>query len=59
LRVLDVSRKKLGDFTAQDAKQEGGYTLEEFKRVWRKLHGEWNPEETVSVVEFKVERMTV
>jgi uncharacterized protein YqfB (UPF0267 family) len=59
LRVEDISRKRLGDFTEEDAKREGGYTLEEFKKVWRKLHGKWNPEETVNVVRFKVERMTI
>jgi ParB family chromosome partitioning protein len=59
LRVTQVTRKKLGDFTAEDAKREGGYSLEEFKSVWRKLHGDWNPQETVSVVTFKVERVTI
>jgi ParB family chromosome partitioning protein len=59
LRVVDLARKKLGDFTEEDAKREGGYTLEEFRRAWKKLHGEWNPNETVNVVKFKVEKITV
>lgn len=59
LRVTDLARKKLGDFTEEDAKHKGGYTLEEFKAVWKKLHGEWNPSETVNVVRFKVDKITV
>lgn len=59
LRVANIARKRLGDFTTEDAKREGGYTLEEFKRVWKKLHGEWKPEEIVSVVTFRLERMTI
>lgn len=59
LRITDISRKRLGDFTEEDAKREGGYTLEEFKRVWKKLHDEWNPSETVNVIRFKVEKVTI
>lgn len=56
LEILDVNRKKLGDFDENDAQQEGGYTLEQFKEVWEKLHGVWNPNETVSVVRFRMVR---
>jgi len=59
LRVVDLKRKKLGDFTEEDARREGGYTLEEFKKVWKKLHGEWNADETVNVIGFQVERVTI
>jgi len=54
LEILDVNRKKLGDFDENDAQREGGYTLEQFKEVWRKLHGEWNPNEAVSVIRFRL-----
>ncbi len=54
LEILDVNRKKLGDFDKNDAQREGGYTLEQFKEVWKKLHGEWNPNEAVSVVRFRL-----
>lgn len=59
LKVVGLSRKRLGDFTEEDARREGGYTLEEFKRVWKKLHGEWNPDENVNVITFKVEKITI
>lgn len=52
LEVTNIMRKKLGDFTEEDAKREGGYTLEEFKKVWTKLHGKWNPEESVYAIQF-------
>ena len=53
LEITDVYRKRLGDFDEEDARREGGYTLEEFKEVWRKLHGEWNLNEYVYVIQFK------
>ena len=52
LEITGVSRKKIGDFTDEDAEREGGYTLEEFKRVWENLHGKWDPEEYVYVIQF-------
>lgn len=57
LKVISVTRKKLGDFTEEDAKREGGYTLEEFKKVWENLHEEWNPNESVYVIQFKVDKV--
>lgn len=54
LRVVDVRRKRLGDFDENDAQREGGYTLEEFKEVWKELHGEWDPQETVYLIEFEL-----
>ncbi len=53
IEVSDILRKKLGDFTEEDAQREGGYSLEEFKEVWINLHGSWNPEESVYVIRFK------
>ena len=53
LTIENVTRKRLGNFTEEDAKREGGYTLEEFKQVWETLHGTWNPQEKVYVIEFK------
>lgn len=53
LMIEKTERKRLGDFTEEDAKHEGGYNLEEFKDVWKELHGEWNPDERVYVVHFR------
>lgn len=54
LEVTDVYRKKLGDFDEEDAKREGGYTLDEFKEVWKELHGEWNPNESLYIIQFRL-----
>ena len=56
LRVKRIERKKLKDFDEQDARREGGYSLEEFKNVWKNLHEEWDPEETVNIIHFEVEK---
>ena len=46
-------QQRLGDITEEDAKKEGGYTIEEFRRVWEKINGAWDPDEIVWVYEFK------
>ena len=57
LEVADVYRKRLGDFDNEDAEREGGYTLDEFKEVWESLHGDWNPNESVYVIRFRLARI--
>lgn len=56
LRITSIERKRLGDFTEEDARREGGYTLEQFKEVWKSLHGEWNENESVFVIQFAKEK---
>lgn len=57
LEITGVYRKRLGDFDDEDAKREGGYTLDQFKEVWISLHGEWNPNESVNVIRFRLARV--
>jgi ParB family transcriptional regulator, chromosome partitioning protein len=55
LRVRSVERKRLGQFTPEDADMEGGYTLAEFKKIWNDIHDEgWNDEQPVYVIRFEV-----
>src|SRR6266571_1970294 len=54
LEVSSVTRKKLGAFDERDAKAEGGYTVGEFRKVWKRIHGAWNPGETVYVIRFRL-----
>ena len=54
LKIEDVYRKRLGEFDDQDARREGGYSIDEFKDVWKELHGEWNPNESVYVIRFQL-----
>jgi ParB family chromosome partitioning protein len=53
LRITSVERKRLRYFDGEDAKREGGYTLEEFKKKWKKMHGEWNENQLVYVIHFE------
>jgi len=53
LRITSVERKRLKYFTEEDAKAEGGYTLEEFKKIWKNHLGEWNENELVYVIHFE------
>lgn len=53
LRIKMIERKRLRYFDEEDAKNEGGYTLEEFKRVWKKIHGEWDEDQLVYVIHFE------
>lgn len=56
VEILDVSKKRLGDFTEADAKREGGYSLQEFKQVWKSIHGpdSWIESKEVTVVHFRL-----
>lgn len=57
LEIIDVHRKRLGDFDEEDAQREGGYTLGQFKEVWKGLHGVWNPDETVTIIRFRLAKV--
>ena len=57
LEITDVYRKKLGEFDKEDAGREGGYSLEQFRKVWMGIHGEWDPDETVNVIRFKLSKV--
>ena len=52
--IKRVCRELLGDITKEDAQAEGGYTVEEFKEVWRRINGSWDPDKEVVVYEFQV-----
>ena len=56
LQVEQLTRKRLRDFTEEDAQREGGYTLDQFRERWVRLYGGWSPDERVYVVEYKVLR---
>jgi ParB/RepB/Spo0J family partition protein len=54
LKVRGIERKRLGDFTAEDADREGGYTLAEFKKKWAEIHEEgWDDNQLVHVIKFE------
>jgi hypothetical protein len=53
IRATDVYQERLGDMSEADAGREGNYSLAEFRDVWRDMHGEWDADEQVWVVEFE------
>ena len=53
LRVIAVERKKLKYFDEEDARREGGYTLEEFKKKWIARYGEWDENQLVCIIRFE------
>ncbi len=57
LKISTVERKRLADFTEEDAKAEGGYTLEEFRKRWIERYSVWNPNQRVWITKFKVDRL--
>jgi ParB family chromosome partitioning protein len=57
LEVMGIVRKRLGEFTEADARREGGYTLPEFREYWQRVNGEWDPDEVVYLIQFKVARV--
>jgi len=54
-RVVITRRfqQKLGEISLEDVKKEGYSSLEEFRRAWMRIYGSWNPEQLVTVYEFK------
>lgn len=54
LRVRYVRKQRLREMTEGDARREGCASLDEFKEVWRRVYGEWNPDEEVYVAGFEV-----
>lgn len=53
LRIVSVERKRLKYFDENDAKKEGYSNLAEFKRAWKKKHGEWDENELVYIIQFQ------
>jgi len=59
LHIISVERKRLKYFTEEDAKNEGGYTLEKFKKHWKNTYGEWDENELVYIIHFeKIDKKT-
>lgn len=54
IKATQIYKQKLKDMTEEDAKKEGGYTLEEFKKIWVEIYYKWDPEWEVTVIEFEL-----
>jgi len=53
LRIVSIERKRLRYFDEDDAKMEGYANLAEFKRAWKKKHGEFDEDELVHIIHFQ------
>jgi len=53
IRITAVERKRLKYFDEEDAKREGGYTIDQFRKYWRKTHGVWDENQLVYVIRFE------
>jgi len=54
LLVTDVYRRRLGQFTEEEAARDGARSLEEFRQSWEAAYGPWNPAQIARVIEFRV-----
>ncbi|RLF26479.1 MAG: hypothetical protein DRN14_06780, partial [Thermoplasmata archaeon] len=54
IQVTDIRKEKLGDITEEDAKREGCSSVAEFRKVWEEIHGKWDPEQEIYVIEFRL-----
>ena len=58
ITVTRVYTQRLGDLSPEEVRAEGFSTLEEFRGAWVSIYGSWRPEETVYVVEFRLDADT-
>ena len=60
IRITAVRTERLGDITMAEAHREGfpetGNSIWAFIYYWERLHGGWDPDEEVAVIEFEVVR---
>jgi len=53
LLITAIERKRLKYFDEEDAKREGGYTLNQFRKIWEGNHGSWDENQLVYVIRFE------
>ena len=58
IKITAMRKERLGEITEDAVRKEGfkpdGTQLEKFWALWVKLHGSWNPDQEVYVVDFEV-----
>jgi len=56
--VTRAFRQRLGQISPQDVQKEGFSSLEEFQQAWARIHGAWDPEQLITVYEFRLQPPT-
>lgn len=54
IRLLDIRYQLLGHVSEAEARAEGYASLEEFREAWGHIHGDYEPEQPVWVLEFRL-----
>ena len=54
IKITNRRIEHLGEITPEGADAEGGYTVPEFQRLWKRINGSWDPDVLVVVYTFKV-----
>ena len=58
IKITAMRKERLGEITDDAVRKEGfkphGAQLEKFYGLWVNLHGSWNPNQEVYVVDFEV-----
>jgi hypothetical protein len=57
VKAVSIEKKALRDLTEKDAEAEGGYSVNDFKTVWKQSHTVWNPKLKVFLVTFQVDKL--
>lgn len=54
LEVTAVRRERLGDMPATDARREGFNRMGKFRDAWVDIHGNYDPDQPVDVITFRL-----
>lgn len=54
VKIVKTGRQKLRNMVMENYLAEGGYTKEEFIKVWRSINGIYNQDEEVWAVKFEL-----
>jgi hypothetical protein len=58
IELLYIRYQHLGNISEQEAMAEGYSNLAEFIQVWAKIHGQFDPEQPVWALEFRLASST-
>ena len=57
IKITAMRKERLGEITPEAAKREGmdsGLKVFQFRELWVKLHGLWDPDQEVYIIDFEV-----